>query len=337
MIAFFLRRFSQMFLTMAVATMIVFVVTESTPGSVARKLLGPFATPEQVSMLAERLQLNDPIPVRYVRWLGTLVGVIPDPLSDPAIGLNYENPRGHQYFGNLGYSTLYKTSVESVLWDRLLNSGLLAGAALALVIPLSIVLGVVSGMAEGRPGDRIISLVSIVTSSVPEFASAVFFIAVFVVTLKILPGTAPLDPTGQWSLAEQLLLPVVVLVLYDFGYVTRIMRGAMAQEMKKPYVRTAVLKGLPLSRVVINHAFRNALLVPFTVILLQVHFLITGVVVTEVIFAYPGFGRMLMEAALFGDIAIIEAATLVAVLIAVGTQLVGDVGYMLINPRVRLA
>lgn len=326
-----------MLLTMVVATMIVFVVTESTPGSVARKLLGPFATPEQVSMLAERLQLNDPIPVRYVRWLGTLVGVIPDPLSDPAIGLNYENPRGHQYFGNLGYSTLYKTSVESVLWDRLLNSGLLAGAALALVIPLSIVLGVVSGMAEGRPGDRIISLVSIVTSSVPEFASAVFFIAVFVVTLKILPGTAPLDRAGQWSLVEQLLLPVVVLVLYDFGYVTRIMRGAMAQEMKKPYVRTAVLKGLPLSRVVINHAFRNALFVPFTVILLQVHFLITGVVVTEVIFAYPGFGRMLMEAALFGDIAIIEAATLVAVLIAVGTQLLGDVGYMLINPRVRLA
>ncbi len=337
MTRFIMRRLSLMVMTMVVSSMIVFLVTEATPGSVARKLLGPFATPEQVAMLADRLLLNDPIPVRYARWLGTLLGVIADPLSDPVIGLKYENPRGNQYFGNLGYSTLYKTAVDDVIWRRLLNSGILAGLAFAIVVPLSLLLGIWSGAREGAIVDRVISLISIVTSSIPEFASAVFLIAVFVVVLGVLPGTAPLSAAGQWSIAQQLLLPVFVLVLYDFGYVTRIVRGAMADEMTKPYVRTAILKGMTFRRVVFRHALPNALIVPFTVILLQIQFLITGVVVTEVIFAYPGFGRMLMEAALFGDIAIIEAATLVAVSIAVGTQFIGDIGYMLINPRVRFA
>ena len=132
-----------------------------------------------------------------------------------------------------------------------------------------------------------------------------------------------------------MVLPVAVLVLYDFGYVARMVRGSMVEVMTKPYIRTAMLKGLPYKTVILRHALRNALIAPFTVILLQIPFLITGVVVTEQIFGYPGFGRMLLEAALFGDIALVEAATLVAVFIAVSTQLIGDIGYMLINPRIR--
>jgi peptide/nickel transport system permease protein len=325
-----------MALTMLVASMVVFVICESTPGSVARKVLGPFATQEQVELLAERLQLNDPTPVRYARWLGVLVGAIPDPVSEQSRGSAYQDPHGAQYFGNLGYSTLYKRSVNDVIWERLANSGLLAGLAFAIVIPMSLALGVISGIAPGSFQDRSISLFSIITSSIPEFASAVILIAVFVVSLGWLPGTAPLEETNRWPIPLQLILPVTVLVLYDFGYVTRIVRGSMAEVMMQPYVRTAVLKGLPFRKVILRHALRNAMVAPFTVILLQIHFLITGVVVTEVVFAYPGFGRMLMEAALFGDIAIIEAATLVAVAIAVGTQFIGDIGYMLLNPRVRL-
>ena len=335
MIAFVFRRFTLMALTMLLASMVVFVICESTPGSVARKLLGPFATVEQVDLLAERLKLNDPTPVRYARWFGVLIGVVSDPAADASLGEAYQDPRGSQYFGNLGYSTLYKEPVNDVLWERLGNSGLLAGIAFLIVIPLSLTLGVLSGIAPGTVRDRSISLFSIVTSSIPEFASAVILIAVFVVLLGWLPGTAPLETTNRWTIADQLILPIAVLVLYDFGYVTRIMRGSMAEVMAQPFVRTAILKGLPYRQVVVRHAMRNAMIAPFTVILLQIHFLITGVVVTEVIFAYPGFGRMLMDAALFGDIAIIEAATLVAVTIAVGTQFIGDLGYMLLNPRVR--
>ncbi|MEX1109527.1 MAG: ABC transporter permease, partial [Dongiaceae bacterium] len=273
MIVFVARRLTLMALTMLLASMVVFVICESTPGSVARKLLGPFATVEQVDLLAERLHLNDPTPVRYARWFGVLIGVVSDPAADASLGETYQDPRGDKYFGNLGYSTLYKEPVNDVIWERIGNSALLAGVAFLIVIPLALTLGVLSGIAPGSIRDRGISLISIVTSSIPEFASAVIFIAIFVVLLGWLPGTAPLETTNRWTIADQLILPIAVLVLYDFGYVTRIMRGSMAEVMAQPFVRTAILKGLPYRQVIVRHAMRNAMIAPFTVILLQIHFL----------------------------------------------------------------
>ena len=136
-------------------------------------------------------------------------------------------------------------------------------------------------------------------------------------------------------MASQLVLPVTVLVLYDFGYVARMMRGSMVEVMTKDFIRTAILKGLPYRTVILRHALRNAMITPFTVILLQINWLISGVVVTEVVFAYPGFGRLLLEAALFGDITLVEATTVVALFVAVTTRFIGDVGYMYLNPRIR--
>jgi peptide/nickel transport system permease protein len=126
------------------------------------------------------------------------------------------------------------------------------------------------------------------------------------------------------------------MVLYDLGYVVRMVRASMVEVMTKPYIRTAMLKGLAFRDVVMRHALRNALIAPFTVILLQINYLVIGVVVVEAVFAYPGFGRMMLDAALFKDVALIEAGGLVAVFIAVTTQIVGDVGYMLLNPRIRI-
>ena len=122
------------------------------------------------------------------------------------------------------------------------------------------------------------------------------------------------------------------MVLYDLGYVVRMVRASMVEVMTKPYIRTAMLKGCAFRDVVMRHALRNALIAPFTVILLQINYLVTGVVVVEAVFAYPGFGRMMLEAALFKDMALIEAGGLVAVFIAVITQIVGDFGYMLLEP-----
>jgi peptide/nickel transport system permease protein len=312
MATFLIRRLGQMLLTMLIASFLIFAMSEWTPGSVARKQLGQFATQEQVDLLTERLGLDRPVIVRYVEWLGNILR------------------------GDLGVSTRFKEPVNEIIWDRLGNTAILAAIAFAIIVPASIILGVLAGTREGSILDRTISLGAIVTTSVPEFASGVFLASVFVIWLGLLPGTSTLDPTGQWSIASQLVLPVAVMVLYDLGYVVRMVRASMVEVMTKPYIRTAMLKGLAFRDVVMRHALRNALIAPFTVILLQINYLVIGVVVVEAVFAYPGFGRMMLDAALFKDVALIEAGGLVAVFIAVITQIVGDVGYMLLNPRIRI-
>lgn len=335
MTIFMLKRLGLMVLTMVVSSFLVFAVNEFSPGNVASKTLGPYASKAQKQILFERLQLGDPLFIRYFRWLGVLTGIVEDPLGDPELGLNFTDPRGHQHFGNFGYSTLYKAPVNDVIWKRLANTLALAGIAFAIIVPVSMVFGILSGMSEGSVLDRTLSYTGITLTSIPEFASGVMLMAVFVVWLGWLPGTSPLLDLPEWSVAEQFVLPVLILVLYDFGYVARMVRGSMVEVMTRPYIRTAILKGLPYRRVILKHALRNAMIAPFTVILLQINFLITGVVVTEVVTGFPGFGRMLLDAALFGDITLVEAATMVAVLIAVTTQFVGDIGYMYLNPRIR--
>jgi peptide/nickel transport system permease protein len=335
MVTFLVTRLVMAVATLVVSSFLLFAVMEFSPGNVARKSLGEYATQAQVDHLYRLLKLGDPLLVRYARWLGVLVGMLRDPLQDPALELAFSDPRGARYPGNFGYSTLYKVPVNDIIWDRLANTMLLAGTAFAVIVPLSLCVGVLAGMREGAVLDRGLSLASITLTSIPEFASGVFLMAIFVVWLGLLPGTSPLRPLPDWTIVRQLVLPVSVLVLYDFGYVARMVRGAMVEVMIRPYIRTAVLKGLPWRTIILEHSLRNAMIVPFTVILLQVNWLITGVVVTESLFAYPGFGRMLLEAALFGDIALLEAATLVALVVAVTTQLAGDLGYMVLNPRIR--
>ncbi|MCP4590199.1 MAG: ABC transporter permease, partial [bacterium] len=147
-----------------------------------------------------------------------------------------------------------------------------------------------------------------------------------------LPGTSSMSDGFEWS---QMVLPVLVLLSYDFGYVARMTRASMAEVMDSQYIRTAILKGLPYKVVILRHALRNALIAPFTIIVLQLNWLLSGVIVVEVFFAYKGFGKLLLDAALFGDIYVVEACTLVAVFVAVFSQFISDIGYTLLNPRIR--
>jgi peptide/nickel transport system permease protein len=312
-VAFFAKRLAYLVLTMLVVSFAIYMISEFTPGDVARKVLGPFATQHQVELLTEQMGLNRPVFVRYFEWVGQILT------------------------GNLGYSTVYKTEVNNVIWNRLGHTLVLAGIAFAVIVPASILLGVTAGMRESSRLDRSISLFSIVTTSVPEFASGVFLTSIFAIWIGILPGTSTLDKGGGWSIASQLVLPVAVMVFYDLGYVVRMVRASMIEVMTRPYIRTAVLKGMKFRDVIVKHALRNAMIAPFTVILLQINYLVTGVVVVEAVFAYPGFGRMMLEAALSQDIAVIEAGALFSVLVAVVTQIVGDFGYMLLNPRIRFS
>jgi peptide/nickel transport system permease protein len=310
MLIFILRRLGTMVLTMIVVSILLFMLLEINPGSVAIKVLGPYSSEEQRNLWLEAHGYFDPLYERYLRWLVKFV------------------------VGDFGDSIRFKVPVGEVLWPRLGNTGILALATLAVVVPLSLSLGVLAGMREGSRLDRSISVTSIITTSVPEFASAVLLSAVFVFYLDLLPGTSGM--TDGFDLV-QLVLPVMVLVLYDFGYVTRMTRASMAEVMMTHYIRTAVLKGLPYKTVIMKHALRNALIAPFTVIMLQINWLLSGVIVVEFFYAYKGFGALLLEASLNQDIFLIEACAMIAVFVAVGTQTISDVGYTYLNPRIRFS
>ena len=310
MVIFILRRLGTMALTMLVVSLLLFLLLELTPGNVATKVLGPYSSEEQRNLWLEAHGYFEPLWVRYGTWLGRFVT------------------------GDFGESIRFKVPVSEVLWPRLWNTAILGFWTFAVMIPLSLILGVLAGMREGSLLDRTISVTSIVTTSIPEFASAVFLAAIFVFWLGLLPGTSAMSGGFNWI---ELVLPVMVLVIYDFGYVARMTRASMAEVMTTHYIRSAVLKGLPYRRVILRHALRNALIAPFTVITLQINWLLSGVIVVEFFFAYKGFGALLLEASLNQDIFLIEACAMVAVFVAASTQTIADVGYTVLNPRIRFA
>lgn len=306
------RQLLNVLVTLLAVSFLVFALNELTPGDVARKLLGPYASQDQVDRLYREMGLDRPLLVRYAEYIWNAL------------------------HGDLGQSVVYRQPVAHVLWDRLGNTLLLAGICFAVIVPFSVLLGVLAGMRERSAVDRGVSVFSSICASIPEFAMGVFLLAIFVVWLKVLPGTSPLSSGGDWPIWMQFVLPVMVVTLYDAGYLISMIRASMVEVMRQPFIRTAVLKGMDFRRVVMRHAMRNALITPFTVILLQLNYLVSGLVVVEMLFAYPGFGRMMLEAALAKDIAVVEAGTLVAVTVTMLTQLFGDLGYMKLDPRIRV-
>lgn len=316
MLKLILRRLVQMALIMAVVSLLLFLIFDSDKfrKQIATAELGGFAvatlTESDYRNWLEQKGLNVPFYQRYIDWLGDV------------------------FTGDLGHSFEKNRPVGPLLVDRLANTGILAFWVFALMVPVSLVLGVVAGMREGSVQDRTVTFVSVLTTSIPEIATAILLTVVFALGLGWFPAKSAMlsgfDPM-------QLVLPVLTLVIYDFGYVARMTRASMAEVMTSQYIRTAVLKGIPYRRVVLRHALRNALIAPFTVIVLQLNWLLSGVVVVEVFFEYDGFGKMILEAALFGDVYVIQAGTLVAVFVAVFSQIISDVGYTFLNPRIRFS
>lgn len=238
--------------------------------------------------------------------------------------------------GDPGISTRTGRPVGPTLVRRLRNSFALAGIAFLFIMPIALLFGLLAGLKEGRLTDRVISLFSLITTSVPEFASGVFLILVFAFWLQVLPGAAVfVDDTAPWMQPKLLVLPILTLTLVEVGYVTRMTRASMVEVMNAPYIRTAYLKGLPYRRIVFRHALRNALMAPITVIMLHVNWLVGGIVVVESVFGYPGLGMYILDSALFKDVFAIEAAAMVMVALAVSTQLVADIIYTFLNPRIR--
>ncbi|MFT5173132.1 MAG: peptide/nickel transport system permease protein [Gammaproteobacteria bacterium] len=311
MLIFISKRLGFMLLTMLLVSAVLFTLLETgLTGDVATRVLGPYVSLEQRNLWREQHGYDRPVPVRYAEWVGRFLK------------------------GDFGESVRFKTPVSQVLWPRLWNTAILGFWVFVLMVPLSLVLGVLAGMREGSVMDRVISVISIITTSVPEFASTVLLSFIFVFTLKWLPGTSGMTSGFEW---QQLVLPVMVLLIYYFGYVARMTRASMAEVMTTDYIRTAILKGIPYRDVILKHALRNALIAPFTVIMLQINFLLSGVIVVEFFFGYKGFGALLLEASLNNDVNLIEACAMISVCIAVTSQTIADIGYTYLNPRIRFS
>ena len=308
MTRYFLVKLAEVVGAMLMVSFIVFLVLEANVEDVAVKVLGAYSAADQREAWLAANGYNDPFLLRYVRWLGDFVT------------------------GDWGRSTHYRVPILEILPQRLAATGLLAGATLALMVPIALVLGILAGMREGSAMDRGVSFFSVLTTSIPEFATAVFLSAIFVFWLGLLPGASTMIAGFN---ALELVLPVSVLTLYSAGYLARITRASMVEAMRSPYVRTALMKGASTRRIVLGHALRNALIAPVTVVMLQIPWLLSGVIVVEVFFAYKGFGTLLYEAALNSDVFLIEACAMVSVVVVVGTQLLSDILYRLLNPRIR--
>ena len=240
--------------------------------------------------------------------------------------------------GDPGISVQTGRPVAGTLFRRLQNSGILAGLAFVIVMPIALVLGLIAGLNEGKALDRILSIGGLAGTSTPSFATGIFLILIFAIWLRLVPGvTAFASERAIFEKPEMLVLPVLTLALIELGYVLRITRASMVEVMRADYIRTAFLKGLPYWRIVFKHALRNALMAPITVIMLHVNWLMGGLVVVEAIFGFPGLGNYLYKAGLWKDVFAVEAAAVVMVFLAVGTQLVADIIYTFLNPRIRYA
>ena len=313
MAAFLLRRLGLIVLTLWLLTVIVFFGGQILPGDPARATLGNLAAPSAVQALDHQLGVDRPLITRYLTWLGGLL------------------------HGNLGTSYSYRTAVEPFIRAALINSVKLAVLAFVIVVPLGILGGVIAALRVGRGTDRAISVTGLSLSTVPEFVSGIVVIVVFGVELKLLPvtATAGVDASDA-SQFRHLILPAIPLVFVLFGYIARMARAGTIEALNSDYVRTAVLKGLPRTTVIVRHVLRNSLLPTITVIATQTGYLIGGLVVVETLFDYQGIGNLIFTAAKDKDFPMLEAGVLTIGVVYVLATLGADLLLIALNPRLRI-
>lgn len=310
MLAFIARRAGVMLLTMLTLTFVVFAMVNLEPNlrKLALEQNNNRMTDQAVDSWLEKNGYRRPLIVRYGEWLGNTVT------------------------GELGHSSRFRKPVADILPERLGYTGILAFWVMITMVPGALIIGVLAGMREGSKTDRSLSVFSIATTATPEYVSGIIFTVIFASWLGVLKGVAK---AGDITFVN-FTLPVMTMSLYGMGYIARMTRASMAEVMTSQYIRTARLKGLSFPAIVLKHALRNALIAPFTVIMLQFPWLLTGVVISEKLFNYKGFGWVLVEAADNNDIDLLLACSIVSVAVVIVTQLISDIGYAYLNPRIRV-
>ena len=349
MISFVLRRFGVMLLTALCLTFLVFFLTNLYPNleKLAKTQGNVRMTDEQVEAWLDRHGYLEPLPVKYGQWLGVLPGAVERDETGEVVGgrcaVQGAPPEEWPTFCGVlqwdwGVSTVFRDEVENITFRRLALTGKLMVWVMVLMVPSALLIGVLAGMREGSRLDRSLSTFSIATTATPEYVSGVIFITVFassVVGLRWFNGTA--TQAAENATFENFFLPVLTIALFGMGYIARMTRASMTEVMTAQYIRTAKLKGVSFRNIVVKHALRNALIAPFTVIMLQFPWLLNGVVIVETLFNYKGFGWTLVQAASNNDIELLLACSVVAVFVVLITQLISDVGYVFLNPRIRIA
>lgn len=343
MLSFIMRRLGTMALTMLCLTLVVFFLINLEPNlkKLAISQTEMRTTSDQLESWLQRNGYRQNFFIRYGQWLGV---VQKQPNIDPATGqavprFRFCNEAAVPNYagilqGDFGCSTKFKTPVATKLFPALGATGILMFWVLATMVPIALLIGILAGMREGSRTDRTLSVASIATTATPEYVSGVIFTVIFASWLGWFNGSAA--SASQGITFYNFTLPVMTLAIYGIGYIARMTRASMVEVMTQQYIRTARLKGLSFGRVVVRHALRNALIAPFTVIMLQFPWLLTGVVIVEVMFRYQGFGYTLVEAAGNNDIDLLLGCSLVSVFIVLITQLISDVGYAFLNPRIRV-
>jgi peptide/nickel transport system permease protein len=311
---YLLKRLTLALVTLVLVSVIVFAAAQLLPGNIGRNILGPFASPGSVAELNHKLGVDRPVYVQYASWIDRLL------------------------HGNLGVSLEYQVPVWSLLSTSLVNSLKLAAVAFVLVVPLSILGGVVAALRRGRIADRLIVLTSLSLTAIPEFVSAIVLILVFGLALKLLPVTAAAPPgAGFLTQIKYLLLPGLTLVMVLFGYIARMARAGTIEALDADYTRTAYLKGLGTLAVLRRHVLRNALLPTIAVVATQMGYLIGGLVVIEKLFNYNGIGQRIYTAAQNKDFTMLQSSVLVIAVVYLLATLAADILYSLLNPRIRHA
>lgn len=361
MLKFVARRLGVMVLTALALTFVVFYLTNLPPNleKLARTEGSVRMTDQAVADWIVGNGHGGSVFGRYAEWIGIAPGwTLTDEKgvtrgrciaagSDPADAPNYCGVLQ----GEWGFSTVFKKPVLESVLQKLGSTGWLMMWVMIVMVPVSLIMGVLSGMREGSRLDRSLSIIAIATTATPEYVSGVILVAIFASatagispilnewgwisgrTLFLGTATSAMDGITFWNFA----LPVLTIALYGIGYIARMTRASMTEVMTQQYIRTARLKGVRFRDVVLKHALRNALIAPFTVIMLQFPWLLNGVVITEALFNYKGFGWTLVQAAGNNDIDLLLGCSVVAVLVVLVTQLISDIGYVFLNPRIRLA
>lgn len=298
--------------TLLVVSVLIFFAVELLPGDTAEAILGQGATPETVARLREQLGLDQPAWIRYFQWLGGAIQ------------------------GDFGVSALSGEPVMDVIGDRFVNTLFLAAYAAVIAVPLAITLGIIVALLRNTIFDRVANVLTLTSISSPEFFLGYILILYLAVKNPMFPALASLqDGMTLSELLHRTFLPALTLVLVVTAHMMRMTRAAIINLLASPYIEMARLKGVPPWRVIVKHALPNAWAPIINVVALNLAYLITGVVLVEVVFVYPGIGQALVDAVSKQNFPVVQAASLIFAATFILLNLAADVGAILTNPRLR--
>ena len=306
------NRLGQGVITLFAVSVLIFICTQILPGDVASAVLGQGATPEALAAFRKELGLNEPAYMRYINWLWGAVR------------------------GDLGVSMTNQRVIIDELLPRLYNTLFLAGYAALIAIPLSVGLGILAAINEGKLVDKASNILTLITISIPEFFIGYLLIIFFVVNLGWFPSLATVFPGISFGERVYITtLPAVALTLLVASHMLRMTRSSVLSVMSSAYIEMAFLKGAKRTRVIARHALPNAAAPIITVVALNLAYLVVGVVVLEAVFVYPGIGQLMVDAVSKRDVPVIQACGLVFALVFVVLNTLADVLIILVNPRLR--